>query len=96
MGSKYDHGYAQELVAQGEAILAQDTETKSVGVIVEEFLAFLRLHNIPYEIDELHSDKILCHPRTAVYIYSGSADIQIYPDFECRARERRGTEAACS
>ena len=78
MGSKYDHGYAQELVAQGEAILAQDTETKSVGVIVEEFLAFLRLHNIPYEIDELHTDKILCHPRIALYKCFFSLDPQIY------------------
>ena len=55
----YGHGYAPDMVAEGQAIL--DNKSTSIGELKDDFLTFLAAHNIVQK-SVVHTDLLLTHP----------------------------------
>ena len=63
--SDLKHGYTQDQVKRGQAILDQDTNDKSIGVVVQEFFKFLKDERIAFIVHMVHSCLIICHPKNS-------------------------------
>lgn len=63
-----------EEIAQGRQILAQKTDENAIGVIAEEFLAFLWGRGVVEEL-KIHCKDIICHPK----ILSSIPSMRVFP-----------------